>query len=221
MKQAFIIISALLLLASAGARAQVTADAGYVYSMLFDYGDGSRADSQGFFAGAAYSYGALPYGLAIGTGMYYYHIGGKGTAFPGIMNDPVCDIVYKFGKNSHEEHYLAVPLSAGINVPFGGAIGLHASLGPVFTCCLDSRSYSFWADDLGAEVERNVSYFSPESNFAEYSRFDILAGGRLGVDLFGKLRLHVGAYYGLLDRSGYANKNLHTLNMQAGLSYLF
>lgn len=197
------------------------ADAGYVYSMMFDHGDGSRADSQGFHVGAAYSCNSLPYGLAIIGGLYYYHIGGKGTAFPGIMQDPVCDIVSQFGSNSHEEHYLALPLNAGINVPVTDVIGLHASLGPVFTYCLDSRSYSNWSDDLGAEVERNVSYFAPENNFAAYSRFDILAGGRVGIDFFGKFRLHAGAYYGLLDRSGYVNKNLHTLNMQAGLSYLF
>ena len=221
MKRVLLVISAVLFLASAISSAQVAADAGYIYSMLFDHGDGSRADSQGFFAGASYSWGVLPYGLAIGTGLYYYHIGGKGTAFPGIMNDPVYDIVSKFGTNSHEEHYLALPLNAGINIPVDETVGLHASLGPVFSWCLDSRSYSFWADDLGAEVERNVSYFAPENNFAEYSRFDILAGGSIGVDFFGKLLLHVGAYYGLLDRSGYVNKNLHTLNMQAGLSYLF
>ena len=221
MKRALSVISALLFLASATSHAQVVADAGYVYSLFFDHSSGTRAISQGYYAGAAYSYSGLPYGLEAGTGLYYYHIGGKGLAFPRIMDDPVFDIVSKFGENSHEEHYLAVPLNAGINVPVSEVIGLHASLGPVFTYCLDSRSYSNWSDDLGAEVERNVSYFAPENNFADYSRFDILAGGSVGIDFFGKLRLQVGAYYGLLDRSGYVNKNLHTLNMQAGLSYLF
>lgn len=221
MKRAFLIISAFLFLASATSRAQVVADAGYIYSISFDHSSGSRAISQGYYAGAAYSFRALPYGLEAGTGLYYYHIGGKGIAFPHIMNDPVFDIVSEFGSNSHEEHYLAIPLNAGINVPVSEVFGLHANLGPVFSWCLDSRSYSFWSDDLGAEVERNVSYFAPENNFAEYSRFDILAGGSIGFDFFGKLRLQIGAYYGLLDRSGYVNKNLHTLNMQAGLSYLF
>ncbi len=221
MKKAVLAISAFLFLAAGPSLAQVRADAGYLHSMMFDYSNGYRANAQGFYAGAAYTYDALPYGLEAGAGLYYGYIGGKGLAILRIMEDPVYSTVSKFGSNSREEYCLAVPLNAGITAHLGDVVGLHASFGPVFTWCLDSRSYSYWADDLGAEVERNVSYFAPENNFVGYSRFDILAGGSVGVDFFGKVRLHAGAYYGLLNRSGHSNKNLHTLSMQAGVSYLF
>jgi len=113
-----------------------------------------------------------------------------------------------FGKEGLSEMYLDMPIRVKLYFPVSDDFQLFVFGGPVPSVC------------IGSHV---VAESAKENRFAEgsdYTRFDVLAGGGIGVELAERFRLALGYDHGLLDRSK-SDVQLKTAAAKFTVSYLF
>lgn len=108
--------------------------------------------------------------------------------------------------NGLTEMYVDIPVRAKFYIPFSDDFQLFAFAGPVPSVCLGSHT-----------VQDKVNNFGDKSS---YSRFDVMAGGGIGVDAFEHLRISLGYDHGLLDRDK-TDLKLKTGVAKLMFSYIF
>lgn len=86
------------------------------------------------------------------------------------------------------EMYVEIPVRAKLYIPFSDEFQLFFFGGPAPSVCIGSHRVT----DAG-----KTSWFGESSN---YSRFDVMAGGGLGMELGECVKLAVGYDHGLLNR---------------------
>ncbi|MBR5034092.1 MAG: PorT family protein [Bacteroidales bacterium] len=182
MKKVFAIAAALMLIGTT-AFAQ-SFGAGYVQS-TFKHGNASNV-ANGFYAGFGYT-AEITTGLSLNPGIYYEFLTGAGN-FTGF------DVLQGAYQGKTTEHYVNVPLHLSYGINFAPSFKLFVYGGPTATIGIASNS-------KGATLDDSKSNYANE----DYSRFDIMAGGGIGVELMNRVRLNFGYDFGLLDRDNGTN----------------
>lgn len=204
----FIITLAVLALGATAASAQnLSVSAAYLNSS-FLASDQETAASNGFAVGVGAEKYFNQY-LGVATGLYYSFLNQtveNGIGFGGISAT---------GKSSTNEHYFTLPIHVAGKVDFGG-FGLFAQAGPSLNLGLASSTKLTGSITGLGSTENTVDNY----NESDYGRFDVLIGGKLGVEVAGA-RVFVGYNYGLLDRFKSDNYSAHRSEISAGVSFLF
>ncbi len=211
-----IIFLCLLLLTGIVSRAQWSAGAGYLRSDLVSRdapgGVAGKAVFDGLYAGASYTL-PLAYGISFVPGLYYEYLA-QGAKTEGHVLDFIGET---------REHYFSVPLSFSCGVSLLPELRLVLYAGPTFRVGLDSvTSYSLGWDVHEFEVLKG-GLSDHNYNNGDYSRFDILVGGGVALELFGRVRLQMGYDAGLLNRyiGELDGARTHARRLSAGIAYLF
>ena len=201
MKKVFAIAAALMLIGTT-AFAQ-SLGAGYVQSTQ-TMGSNS-ATSNGFYAGVGYSAEILP-GLSLNPGLYYEFLTSSSSASAWI-----------FGANTKtQEHYVNVPLHLSFAYSFAPTFKMFVYGGPTANVGIASSTKS----TLSAG-SHSTSGTTDNYKDSDYSRFDIMLGGGIGVELMNKIRFTVGYDMGMLDRNTRENVTLKRNRLTAGAALVF
>ncbi len=208
MKKFFITLAVLALGATAASAQQLSVSAGYINSSFLSSDDKTDA-----FNGFTVGVGATKYlneYVGVATGLYYSFLNQsseKGVGLGGFSAS---------GKASTNEHYFTLPVHIAGKVDFGG-FGLFAQAGPSLNLGLaSSTKLTASATGLGSTETTSDNYGEDSS----YGRFDVLIGGKLGIEVAGA-QVFVGYNYGLLDRFKSDNYSAHRSEISAGVSFLF
>lgn len=215
-KVKIIIVMAAIVAAMVSASAQPGIEAGYLNSRYNYEKDGvskTGTPLNGFYVGVSDEVNLVA-GLGIHIGLNYSYAVDK-TA-EAIVED-------RNLKGSETDQYLNLPLRLrySFNV-LPGVLKIQVFGGPVFSVGLShTYRYDFTADipAIGTQIKGDIKYnyytgkvksdsFSDEDLEAlnaylpegRYNRFDIAAGGGLGVELFNFLELKAGYDWGLMNR---------------------
>ena len=198
------------------ASAQWSAGAGYAHAALVSQAAGDRlgekAAFNGLYAGIGY---ALPLGdgLRFTPGVYYEYLAcGEKTEL--VRLDFIGETV---------EHYLSVPLSFDLGVALSPDIRLAVFAGPTVRLGLSSvTSYNLGLSVKGFEVLKG-GLGDNNYNDGYYSRFDLLLGGGVALELMGRWRLQIGCDAGLINRyiGEEGGRRIHSSRLTAGIAYLF
>jgi len=214
MKKTFSILAiAALLLVSGNAFAQVHIGGGYVNSAdRFKVAGNSEADvnySNGAYGGLGFT---LPIAgdLSVTPGVYYTYLSSRTAA------SYASGFVSAAGNT--KEHYVKVPL----NFEYGAEILPNFRLfffgGPSLSVGLASKT-TFTASVIGISANTTVDNYADNSG---YSRWDVMLGGGMGVDLARRLRVTVGYDFGMLNRyTNSDNYSRHRNQLHAGVALLF
>ena len=202
MKKLFAIAAGLMLLGTT-AFAQ-SFGAGYVQSTAKI--DNSSSVANGFYAGFGYRAEILPF-LSLNPGIYYEFLTSSESGGLG-------KILSYSGKTT--EHYVNVPLHLSLDLKFAPSFKMFIYGGPTANIGIASNT-KYDGSVLGFEGSDKVNNYKDN----DYSRFDILAGGGIGVELFSRVRVNVGYDFGLLDRIKDDDITLKRNRLTAGLAYIF
>ena len=207
-----IALAASMMLVGASAFAQVSVGAGYLNSSAkTTFGSTtSSVPSNGFYAGLGYDLDeGTGFGLSVGA--YYSYITSTTAASTSLFG-------VSLGASSKvEEMYVDLP----VNFKFSAELGAKAKgfiyAGPTFSLGVSSTTDSN-ASIAGITIGGNGKYDNYSSD--DYSRFDILVGGGVGID-YGSLRFTVGYNIGMLNRVP-SDSYKQTRNvLHAGIAFLF
>lgn len=208
MKKFFITLAVIVLGATAASAQNISVSAGYLNSSFLS-SDNQTDAYNGFTVGM----GASKYfnsNVGVATGLYYSFLSQTSEKGLGIGGFSVS------GKATTNEHYFTIPVHVAGKVDFGG-FGLFAQAGPSFNLGLaSSTKITASATGLGS-TENTVDNYGEDS---QYGRFDVLIGGKLGIEVAGA-QVFVGYNYGLLDRFKVDNYSAHRSEISAGVSFLF
>lgn len=217
-----IVIFAAMVFAAIQMNAQVSIEAGYLNTMYsskaFDSNEKENMKPfDGFTVGVNDDI-RLVAGLSIQPGLYYSY----GTI---RENKEVLGLNPKFVTT---EHNLSIPVNIKYSFKVLPILNIYVYAGPTFFLGVASENavnisgkiagmdvsgefrynnYSgkIHSDNLSDELQEKINGYMPESNL---SRFDVLVGGGIGVDLFKFLTVKGGYDYGLVNRyKGDAAKN--------------
>ena len=126
---------------------------------------------------------------------------------------------FNLGQGSFNESYLAVPLDFNLHLPISDDIKFLVVAGPTLDYGLTSHAK---LKDSGEEYD---IYDGELANLTKYTRYDVLVGGGLGLDVMDAVRFTVRYDYGLIDRnggdltSGYLK--VHRSQLKLGVGFLF
>lgn len=107
------------------------------------------------------------------------------------------------------EMYVDIPVRLKIYIPFSYDLQMFIFGGPVPSVCIGSHVLS------GSSKE---SRFGENSN---YSRFDVLAGGGIGLEAFEHLKVSLSYDHGLLNRDKNDNATLNSALAKFTIAYMF
>ena len=109
------------------------------------------------------------------------------------------------------EMYVDIPVRAKFYLPLGGNIDLFLFGGPVASVCVSSHLRS--GDVKSSMFDEGFSY----------SRYDVLAGVGVGVELAERFKIALGYDHGLLDRDKSSNeaKTMHVAAAKLTFSCMF
>ena len=216
MKKFIVVVFALMLLAGGRAYAQWSLGAGYVHASLVSrYAGGETYDKtafNGLYAGIGY---VLPVtrGLDFTPGVYYEYIA-CGEKTEGRTLDFLGET---------REHYLNVPLTLQLGADLSPDVRLVLFAGPTFRLGLDSiTSYSLgWSVHEFEVLKGGINHHNFRGD--DYSRFDLLLGGGIALEVLSRFRLQLGYDAGLLNRyTGEPDDlRMHARRLSAGIAYLF
>ncbi|NLZ18864.1 MAG: PorT family protein [Bacteroidales bacterium] len=216
MKKIIVILVAAMLFAGGEAFAQLSVNAGYAYASLVSRASlseaGEKAAFGGVYAGAGYTL-RLAGGISFIPGVYYEYLA-RSEKSEGRVLDFIGET---------REHYLGIPLSFNYGVELFPGIRFLLFAGPTLRIGLDSvTSYSIGWSVRDFEVIKG-GLGDHNYNNGDYSRFDILLGGGLAVELLDRYRLQIGFDRGLLNRytGETEGTQLHGHRMTAGVAFLF
>lgn len=119
---------------------------------------------------------------------------------------------YHFMKDNTKnlgEIYFNVPVRAKLYIPIGSNVALYVFAGPVAS--LDCLS-------VDAHAAGSTDNFKTRPTL---TRFDVMLGGGLGVEVIKHIRATVGYDYGLLDRDTNPNVSIHTGVLKVAAYYMF
>ena len=164
---------------------ELSFDAGYLFSTLSEYDNGSKFYSEasnGAFAGASCNF-TIVEGLGVAPGLYYSF----------LTNRTVSTAVQTA---NFSEHALNLPVLLNYTLEFGHA-DLYFYAGPTFQCGLSSKyRYVETSQERGAETIVAVADNYQDLNM---SRFNVFIGAGIGAVLNGKIRATLGYDQGLLN----------------------
>ena len=107
------------------------------------------------------------------------------------------------------EMYVDMPVRAKLYIPLGYDCDFFFFAGVVPSLCIGSHRLS------GSE---KYNRFGKDST---YSRYDVLAGGGIGMEISERIKLALGYDHGLLNRYTGENADLHVAAMKLTVSYMF
>ena len=200
------ILAASLALTGTNAFAQLSVAAGFGNSQTkFDINvlnvikTSHNANLNGFYAGASYNIPVGTSGLGIAPGVYFAY-----------MTDKDVDIYVASG--DLVESYLEIPLDLNLKFPIADGLNGVIYAGPTFAYGVASKVNSGSTTiDL---------YDGTISNYLDYNRIDVLAGGGIGVEFENMVRFDVGYDFGLLNRGG-STVGVHRNQLHAGVAFMF
>ena len=200
------VLAASLMLIGTNAFAQLSVAAGFANSQTkFDINvlnvikTSHNANLNGFYAGASYNIPVGTSGLGIAPGVYFAY-----------MTDKDVDIYVASG--DLVESYLEIPLDLNLKFPIADGLNGVIYAGPTFAYGVASKVNSGSTTiDL---------YDGTISNYLDYNRIDVLAGGGIGVEFENMVRFDVGYDFGLLNRGG-STVGVHRNQLHAGVAFMF
>ena len=200
------VLAASLMLIGTNAFAQLSVAAGFGNSQTkFDINvlnvikTSHNANLNGFYAGASYNIPVGTSGLGIAPGVYFAY-----------MTDKDVDIYVASG--DLVESYLEIPLDLNLKFPIADGLNGVIYAGPTFAYGVASKVNSGSTTiDL---------YDGTISNYLDYNRIDVLAGGGVGVEFENMVRFDVGYDFGLLNRGG-STVGVHRNQLHAGVAFMF
>ena len=200
------VLAASLMLIGTNAFAQLSVAAGFGNSQTkFDINvlnvikTSHNANLNGFYAGASYNIPVGTSGLGIAPGVYFAY-----------MTDKDVDIYVASG--DLVESYLEIPLDLNLKFPIADGLNGVIYAGPTFAYGVASKVNSGSTTiDL---------YDGTISNYLDYNRIDVLAGGGIGAEFENMVRFDVGYDFGLLNRGG-STVGVHRNQLHAGVAFMF
>lgn len=203
--------AAILVLASAVAGAQnLSVSAGYLNSSFLNSDDSNSKAYNGFNIGV----GAQTYFnqyVGVATGLYYSFLNQS------IENSVGLGGISASGKASTNEHYFTVPVHVAGKFDINREISLFAQAGPSINVGLASSTKVTGSVSGLGSTESTVDNYDKDSN---YKRFDLLIGGKVGVQV-SNAQVFFGYNYGLLNRFKSDNYSAHRSEINAGVAFLF
>ena len=153
----------------------------------------STSNYNGFFLGGGFDM-HLYKGLSIDPGFYY-------------------SFLTNGEKINFQEHMVEIPVDVKYSFDILSVMKLFAYAGPTFQFQVAQKAS---AKEGGLEFE---STKSPE----DFSKFDVLLGGGIGVDVLDMIRVNVGYRYGLvnLNKTDAKEAKIHRGQVLVGVSYIF
>ena len=202
---------ALVAVAATSAFAQISVGAGYLANtQKTSTTSGSTTTtvseaSQGFYAGADYTFD-LGQGLGLVAGL-------KGT----FLFVPEHDILLGAATSKTSEIYLAVPIHCNYSYVLSNDLKLFAYAGPSLNFGLSSKTVTTDKTGLTNTVTTTDNY----ADGSDYSKFNVLLGAGVGVDVMNTIRIKAGYDIGLLNRSTADNTKINDAQWYVGVAYLF
>ncbi len=182
-----ILLTALTMLAGTSVFAQnVVVEAGFGLSSTsfkaLDYKI-ANADLFGGTLGVSYNMPLGTSGLGFAPGLRFGYFTKSGIE------------AFEIANVSLTETYLEVPLDFNFSFPISEDTKLLLLAGPTFDVGLTSR-----IKEKTTGVEYDI-YSGSLKDYTKYSRFDVLLGGGLGIDVMDAVRFSVRYDYGVLNRN--------------------
>jgi len=127
--------------------------------------------------------------------------------------------IYDYTDVSFTETYLSVPLDFNIHLPMSEDMGLVIFAGPTIDLGLTSR-----VKESSTSLEYDI-YSGELSGYTKYSRFDVMIGGGIGLDVMDAVRFSLRYDYGLLNRNGgnltSGILRIHRSQLKLGVGFIF
>ncbi len=200
------VLAASLMLIGTNAFAQLSVAAGFGNSQTkFDINvlnvikTSHKANLNGFYAGASYNIPVGTSGLGVAPGVYFAY-----------MTDKDVDIYVASG--DLVESYLEIPLDLNMKFPIADGLNGVIYAGPTFAYGVASK--------INSGSTTIDLYDGTISNYLDYNRIDVLAGGGIGVEFENMVRFDVGYDFGLLNRGG-STVGVHRNQLHAGVAFIF
>ena len=184
--------------------AQPSVEAGYVNSVQKMKASGSTVSgtTNGVYVGANWNL-ELSKVFSLTPGVYYEFL-------------TTCDYKFSFVSGSVQEHYANVPvlLNAGVNL--GDNVRLFAFGGPTLSLGIAASTSVDSGTGKGGNRKKHNLYSDDD-----YKRFDVLAGGGLGIEVNHHFRFTVGYNAGLLNRTSLDGATLKRNQLKIGAAFVF
>jgi len=197
------ILAASMMLIGTSAFAQFSIGGGFTNAStkltVLNAVDLNPISSNGFFAGVSYNLPIGTSGLGIAPGLYYV-LATKTDADLYVMTA------------DFTEMYLQVPVDLNFKVAIADGLNGLIYGGPTFAYGLSSKAKA-------GNVVYDI-YDGQLSNWTNYKRFDVLAGGGIGVEFEDIVRFTVGYDFGLMERGG-STIGIKRNQLNVGVSFLF
>lgn len=209
-----LVTAASFLLMATGLFAKSGIEGGYLNTMYTTKTDGvesvEKSDPlQGFYVGVNNDWKIVA-GLSVQPGLYYSY---------GKYSDSEEEAGFRLTA-SQTEHNLNIPIDIKYTFGILPILKIHVFVGPTFSVGLASQTKVMMSGEvLGQQLEVNAKYdmysgkikteglpegsegsLSGQLPSSVMSRFDVMIGGGVGIDLFKFLTVKAGYDYGLLNR---------------------
>ena len=136
----------------------------------------------------------------------------------GYFTGSKVELPFNLGEAGFAESYVAVPIDLNLHLAVSDDMKFLVFAGPTL--------------DLGitSTVKRDGSdksldfYEGTLSDLSKYTRYDVLVGGGLGLDVMNAVRFTVRYDYGLVNRNGGSTSDLlkiHRSQLKLGVGFLF
>lgn len=189
----FVLIIALVAAVAASSSAQdIRVSAGWANSKFMD----SDVPYDGYFVGLT-AEKAFSGAIRFSTGLIYSSVSGKKMDASAVSINVI-------------EQYFSVPIHAVARIGITRDVFIVLEAGP-------SLSVGLASDAVAAGGSASYSLYGDDSN---YGRFDIMAGGQVGLECW-RLRIFGGCNYGLFDRDLREAVELHRAEIVAGVAFKF
>jgi len=127
--------------------------------------------------------------------------------------------VYGYDSVAFTETYLEVPLDFNIHLPMSEDMSFVIFAGPTVDLGLTSR-----IKEATTSAEYEI-YSGELSEYTKYSRFDVLIGGGIGLDVMDAVRFSLRYDYGLINRNGgnltSGILRIHRSQLKLGVGFIF
>lgn len=203
-KVLFVLFAAALMAVPAKLSAQPSVEAGYVNSVQKMKASGSTVSgtTNGVYVGANWNL-ELSKVFSLTPGVYYEFL-------------TTSDYKFSFASGSVQEHYANVPvlLNAGVNLVDN--VRLFAFGGPTLSLGIAASTSVDSGTGKGGNRKKHNLYSDDD-----YKRFDVLAGGGLGIEVNHHFRFMVGYNAGLLNRTSLDGATLKCNQLKIGAAFVF
>ena len=126
--------------------------------------------------------------------------------------------IYGYDNICLTETYLAVPLYLNLHFPVSDDMKFLVFAGPTLDLGLTSR-----IKEKSTSMEYDI-YSGKLSDYTNYTRYDVLVGGGVGIDVMDAVRFSVRYDYGVVNRNGGGTNGLlkiHRSQLKLGVGFIF